>query len=298
MNFDPNYNSVLTQSLSSSSAAEQRLTSELSSGLRVSKLSDDSVAATSKVLLTQSISRSDAFVSSAGTDESLLQVTDSALGEVVSQVTSAIGLAVSAGNGTLSGANLSAIQKQVSDIRDTVLGLANTSYIGRYVFSGSAGNTKPFDVDSSTIPATATYSGDAVTRTAVNPDGQQIALNVAGDAVFTAGSGNLLGALNQLVSDLGSGDSSAIASDSSALTAALGQVSGQRSVIGSSLSRLEAASSYAGSQETLLKARQSTLLSADPAQVATDLQTAEVQHQALLSVVASTGKQNLFDYLK
>ena len=75
-------------------------------------------------------------------------------------------------------------------------------------------------------------------------------------------------------------------------------VSTQRATIGSSLSRLDSSSGYANAQEALFEAQQSSLLSADTAQVATGLESTEVQHQALLGVVSSVGKNNLFDYLK
>ena len=298
VSYDPNYGTVLTRALASSGVAEQKLTNELSSGLRVNTLSDDPVAASSNVLLSSSLSRLDAFVASSGTNQSLLQVSDSALGEVVSQVTSAISLAVGAGNGTLNASDLASIGKQVGEIRDNVVSLANTTYLGSYVFSGSAGQTKPFTIDSSTDPATVTYSGDEVTRSAETPDGQSVALNVPGNAVFTASSGNLLGTLNQLVSDLNAGDTAGVTADSSALSTALGQVSVQRSTIDSSLSRLNTTTGYASSQRALFEAQQSSLLSADTAQVATSLQSAEVQNQALLGVASSYNKTNLFDYLK
>jgi flagellar hook-associated protein 3 FlgL len=216
----------------------------------------------------------------------------------VTQLTSAISLAVSAGSSTLSASELSAVQKQVSDIRDNVVSLANTSYQGSYIFSGSAGSVQPYRLDSSTTPATAVYSGDSVTRTASTPEGQAVPLNVPGNAIFSASGADVLGTLNQLVADLGSGNTSAIASDSSSLTTALGNVSQQRSVIDTSLSRLGTATTYASTQEAELKAEQSTLLSADPAQVATDLSTAETQHQAILGVISSIGQKTLFDYLQ
>ncbi len=298
LGYDPDYAKVLTQSLAASSAAEQKLTNELSSGLRVTTLSDDPVAASSNVLLSSSLSSLDAFIASSSTNQSLLQVSDSALGEVVSQVTSAIGLAVSAGNGTLSASNLAAIGKQVANIRDNIFSLANTSYQGSYVFSGSAGNTKPFTLDNSSDPAKATYNGDEVVQSAQTPDGQTVPLNVTGSSVFTAPGGNLLATLNQLVSDLGAGRTASVTADSSALSSALGVVTVQRSTIDASLSRLNTTASYAGSQQAQLEAQQSSLLSADTAQVATGLQSAEVQNQALLGVLSSYNKTNLFDYLK
>ena len=119
-----------------------------------------------------------------------------------------------------------------------------------------------------------------------------------------ASGSDLLGTLNQLVSDLGAaaagtGSSTAIQADSSALTQALGAVTVQRATLDSSLSRLTTASGYAQTQATVYQAQQSTLLSADPATVATDLKTAETQQQALLAVASALeGAQDLFDYLK
>ena len=298
MRVDPNYVVNLTAAIDSSSASEQALTDQLSSGLRVSTLSDDPVAAASNVLLSRSIAGIDSFVQSASTNESALQVTDSTLGEVVTEVTSALSLAVSAGNSTLSSANLSAIGGQLASLRDSVVALANTSYLGSYLFSGSQGAKKPFTVDSSTTPATVTYNGDSVTSSVTTPDGQNIQTSVPGSNIFTAGGADLLGTLNKIVADVSAGATANLSADSSALSSALSQVSTQRSTIGSALTRLQATSGYAQTQEDNLKARQSALLSADPSAVATNLKTAEVQHQALLSVESALDQTNLFSYLK
>lgn len=302
--FDPNYLSGMASAIKQSSATEQTLSTELSSGLRVTQLSDDPVAAAGNVGLSSSISQLDAFVKSSTAEQSMMQVADNALGEVVSQATKAVSLAVSAGNGTMSAQDLASAQTAVSSLRDRILGLANTSYQGQYVFAGSRGNTMPFTLNMSTNPATATYNGDTVTNTMQTPDGQQVAMNVPGSSVFTSGGGNLLATLNQLVSDLGAvaagtGSTASIQADSTALTQALGVVSTQRAGLDSSLSRLTASSTYSSSQMAAFEAQQSQLLSADPASVATDLKSAEVQQQALLGVTAALeGAHNLFDYLK
>ena len=298
MRVDPNYLSNLSSAVSSSSLTEQRLTAELSSGLRVSSLSSDPVAVSSNVFLSASISRTDSFVQTASLEQGRLQAADSTLGEVVTQVTKALSLATEAGNGTLNAANLSAVAKQISDIRDNVLSLANTSYGGTYLFSGSQGTTTPFTLDTATNPATTTYNGDSIAQKMVTSAGQTISINSSGSAIFQSSDGDLLGALNQLVGELNAGDTSGITLATTAVSAGLAAVSNGRAALDSSLSALTSSSGYANTQESLLKAQQSTLLSADPAEVATDLQTSEVQHQALLSVIAGLGKTNLFDYLK
>jgi len=304
MMVDPNYRMGLAQAIGQSSATEQTLTSQLSSGLRVTQLSDDPVAVAENVGLSSSISGLDSFVQSATAEQGMMQVSDDALGQVVTQVTSALSVAVSASNGTMSSADLKAAQTQIANIRDGVMALGNTSYQGQYVFSGSQGSTKPFTLDTTTNPATATYNGDASTQKIATPNGQMVGVNVPGSSVFMASGSSLLGTLNQLVSDIGalaagSGSSASVEADSTALTQALGTVSSQRATLDSSLSQLMTASGYASTQATTYTAVQSSLLSADPATVATQLSTAEVQHQALLGVTATLeGAQDLFDYLK
>jgi flagellar hook-associated protein 3 FlgL len=292
---DPNYVNSLAASIGQSNSVEDKLTTELSSGLRITALADDPVAAAQSVLMTSSIARNDVYIQAASGESSMLQVTDSTLGEVVTQLTSALTLAVQGTNGTVNAANTASIIQQLTGIRDQVLSLANTSYQGRYLFAGSQGTTKPFSLDTSTSPATASYVGDTIVQHIETPSGQQIQVNLPGPTIFGGGGAGVFDALNQLIANFSSGTASS--ADSSALTAALGNLSEQRSVLDSSLSRLQLTSSYAQAEESQLQAQQSALVSADTVAVATQLKSAEVQNQALLSVMSALQKLNLFDYI-
>ena len=298
MRVDPNYVVNLAAAVDQSSSTEATLTSELSSGLRVSSLQDDPVAVAQSTLMTSAIAKDDRYVQTASSEASLLQVADSTLGEVVKQLTSALSLAVQGNNGTLNASNLSAITQQLSGIRDQVLSLANTSYQGQHLFSGSRGSVQPFTIDTSTTPATTTYSGDASLQSIETPSGQKIQVNLPGSDVFGGAAGTFT-ALNQLIADFSGGAPTAtLSSDTAALTAALGQVSTQRSILDSSLSRIQSTSLYTQTQEAQLKVQQGSLVAADTATVATQLSSAETQHQALLSVMSAVQKVNLFDYLQ
>ena len=298
MRADPNYVTSLSQALSSSTKASNDLASQLSSGLRVGSLSDDPGAAAQSLQLGSQIARGDTYIQTAANQSSMLQVTDSTLGEVVSQLTSAISLAVQATNGTLNSSNLQATAQQLTGIRDQVLALANSSYQGRFLFAGSQGSIKPFALDTATTPATVTYSGDATSQSIETPGRQQIQLNLPGSSIFGSGSSGPIAVLNQLIADVTSGaPASNLSADSAALTASLGQVSTQRSLLNASLTTLQSTSSYAQTQEAQLKAQQSSLVAADPAAVATELKSNQVQYQALLSVVTALQKINLFDYM-
>jgi flagellar hook-associated protein 3 FlgL len=296
---DPTYVSSLATAIDAATSKADSLSSQLSSGLRVNSLSDDPVAAAQSSMMSSSIARDDSFVQSASGEISLLQVADSTLGEVVSQLTSAVSLAIQGNNGTLNSANISAVVQQLTGIRDQVLSLANTSYQGSYLFAGTQGSTAPFSLDTSTLPATVSYNGDTNLQYVETPNGQKLQINLPGSNVFGSGSSGVFGSLNQLIADLSSGASAAtISTDSSTVTAAMKQVSTQRSILDSSLSRLQSTSSYTQTEEAQLKAQQGSLVAADPASVATQLNSTETQYQALLSVISGLQKTNLFDYLQ
>jgi flagellar hook-associated protein 3 FlgL len=299
MRVDPNYVNNLAGMLNQSTSLEATLTNELSSGLRVTSLQDDPAAVAESTLMASAISKDDTFVQTATGTQSMMQVTDSTLGEVVTQLTSALSLAVSGGNGTLNSANIASIEQQLTGIRDQVLSLANTSYLGQSLFAGSQGSVKPFTLDTSTTPATTTYVGDTSVNYVETPSGQKIQTNLPGSTIFGSGSSGVLGALNQLIADFAGGTASAsVTTDTGTLSASLSNLSGQRSLLDGSLSRLQATSTYAQTEETQLEVQQGSLVSANPATVATQLSSAEVQNQALMSVMTALEKTDLFDYLQ
>ena len=297
---DPNYVTNLTTALDQSSNMEDTLTSELASGLSVTSLQDNPTAVAQSTLLASSIAQDDTFVQSATGEVSMMQVADSTLGDVVTQITSALSLAVEGNNGTLNSSNTTSISQQLSGILNQVVSLANTSYQGQYLFGGSQGSVQPFTLDTSTNPATITYAGDAQVQFVTSPSGQKFQSNLPGSSVFGSGTTGVLGALNQLISDFTSNAPSAtLTSDTNALTTSLGQLSDQRSTLDSSLRRLQSTSTYTQTEESQLQIAQSSLISADPATVATQLSSAETQHQALLSVINTLGSsEDLFALMR
>ena len=292
MRVNPLYVSNLATALNKASARQQTLTQQLSSGRSVNALSDDPVSSGQNVLLSDQISRNDTFSHTAASVNSMLQVADTALGSVTTQLNQAISLATSANNGTMNAENLQAIVTQLTGIRDEVVALANTSYLGVYVFSGSNGSAAAFS------SSTGTYKGSTTANYLVTPKGQSIQLNVTGDQVFTAAGSDVLGTLNQLIADFSTYPAaSTAAADTTQLTAALNHVSGQRIIIGNAMSRLSAAQTAAQSQSTQLLAEQTDLIQADYTKIATELSASVTQQAALSQVISMLGKGSLFDYL-
>lgn len=300
MRVNPDYIGNVVGALNQVTANEQTLTEELSTGVTVNSLSDNPAAAGENVLLSAQLNADDTFSQTASSAENLLQVGDSALGNVITQLTSAISLATQANNGTLNASNEQSIATQLTGIRDEVLSLANSSYMGQYIFAGSQGATTPFSIDTTTSPATVTYNGDTDISYVETPSGQEIQTNLPGSQIFTAGGANdVLGTLNNLIADFSSGTPSASSvTDLDNLNTALNYVSQQRVVLDDSITQLTAAGNYNSSQSIQLQSAQDSLLQTNTAQVASELSSAETQQSALTQVIAAIDQQGtLFNAL-
>jgi flagellar hook-associated protein 3 FlgL len=297
MRVDPFYVVNLSAALDQTQTKQEQLSQELSSGTRVATIGQDPVAAAQNVQLLNEIQRDDSFTQTTSLTLGQLQVTDSALGSVVTQLNQAIGLATEANNGTLNSSDLKSISSQITGLRDEVLSLANTSYQGTFIFGGSQTGSLPFTLDSSTDPATATYNGDSNVQTLVSPNGQSVQLNIPGDQVFTATTANVLGALNSLISDYASGTAGSGVSDTAALSSALSYVSQQRVAIDNSITRLNAASGAATAESLQLTTVQTNLMQASIPDIATQMSLTQSQQTALISVISALGSGSLFDKL-
>jgi flagellar hook-associated protein 3 FlgL len=303
MRVDPSYITNLVGSLDAAQSNEQQLSAELSSGVSITSLSQNPVGAGQNVLLLNQIQQDDSFTESSSLVTGQLQVADSALGSVVSELTQAVSLATSANNGTMSASDVKSIGSQIAGILDEVQSLANTSYQGQYIFAGGQTGTAPFSTSTASSPAVTTYSGDEDVNDLELPNGQKIQLNIPGDQIFLgSGTNSVFGALNALVADYSSGtvNTAQAVSDTEALGTALNYVSQQRVTVDNSMTQLNAASSAVTNEKTQLTTAQTDLMQADIPTVSTQLSLAETQQTALEDVIAQleSTSNNLFAKLQ
>ncbi len=296
MNVNPNYIQQLTAALSRNTVQQQALASQISSGERLTGIGDGPVAAAQNVQLSAQIAADSTFTQTAATTTARMQVVDSTLGSVVDQINQAISVATAGNNGTNNASDRSSVAAELSSIRDEIVGLANTSYGGTYLFSGSQNGSAPFVLDNTTSPASVTYAGDSLVHSVYTPGGQSIATNLPGNQVFAASGGDLLGTLNALIEGFSTGDTATTTALTSQLGTALSQVSTQRASLDGAMNRLQSASSYASREQTQLVATQTNLLQADLPSLATQLSANTTQQSALESVIVAIERQGtLFD---
>ena len=289
---------AVTQQMVSSAqelqARQGKIAAELSSGVRIQSLSDDPAAVAQAGLLANSLRQTDSFLATAATVQNRMQAADSALGSVVSQLTSAISTAVAATDPTLTPQQQATAAQNLRALRDELLSTANSSYAGTYLFAGTATAGAPFVQAAS---GAVSYAGDNNREVLGLVSGGSIPASVPGSSVFVNGASSVFSAMDTLIAQLQSGSTMGAGALVGSMRASLDNVLQQRQTLDSSLTALGTETNYQTTEQTNLRANQSSLLGADTVSLATDLSQTSTQRSALLSTIASVEKGSLFDYL-
>ncbi|HGH5981194.1 TPA: flagellar hook-associated protein FlgL [Kluyvera georgiana] len=119
---------------------------QMSTGKRVNRASDDPVAASQAVVLSQAQAQNSQYATARTFATQRVSIEESTLSQVTTAIQSAQEKIVYAGNGTLSDDDRSSLATDLQGIRDQLLNLANsTDGNGRYIFAGYKTDTPPFD---------------------------------------------------------------------------------------------------------------------------------------------------------
>ena len=119
---------------------------QMSTGKRVNRASDDPVAASQAVVLSQAQAQNSQFATARTFATQRVSIEESTLSQVTTAIQSAQEKIVYAGNGTLSDDDRASLATELQGIRDQILNLANsTDGNGRYIFAGYKTDTAPFD---------------------------------------------------------------------------------------------------------------------------------------------------------
>jgi flagellar hook-associated protein 3 FlgL len=273
---------------------EQTAVTQLSSGKRVNRPSDDPAAAAADVLNQDQQSQVDEFLQSTNSLNSLFQTADSALSTTVTALNQAVSLGTEGANGTLSASDLQSVTASVQGVLSQVLQMANTSYQGSYIFGGTATTSAPF----SNTAGGVVYTGNGGLNQASIADGRSIQTNVPGSQLFMQPGSDVLGSLHQLITALQSGNSTAISNATTSVSTALNYLSGQRVFYGNAMSQISDDQTTLNQESTDLKSQENTLVGADMAQAALAVTQAQTDDQAVLAAAAKVLPVTLLDYLK
>jgi flagellar hook-associated protein 3 FlgL len=206
---------------------------EVSSGLRVQKPSDDPAAwtAAQRARLQKTLAESTSSTVTASHDR--LEETDGALGTISSILSQVRSLAVQGANQTYTADDRAKMAEEVDGLLASGIGAANTqSDNGEYALSGSQAQTVPFAADG-------TYAGDGVARS-VNVGANATAVTTIPGARLTAAYGvDVFPAIARLSAALKSNDLTGMQTSLGELDTAIQQVALARTVTGGAMSVLQ-----------------------------------------------------------
>jgi flagellar hook-associated protein 3 FlgL len=270
----------------------QQNQARLSSGRQLSTPSDDPGGTGAALQQRAEIARATQLSRNASDGLGWLETADSSLDDVGNVLQRVRELLVQANStGTLSPSGAEAIATEMEAIREQLLSLSNTQYLGRPIFGGTTASPHAYDT------ATGTFSGDRnpVDR-AVRP-GSTIQVNVTGPEVFGEDGDDVFSFLASVASNLRS-DWSALPGDLAAVDGHLRRVWDARSVVGARYAQLETMRDRTDQDLLLLRERLSEIEDIDLPATIVDLQLQEVAYQAALSATARSVQPSLLDFLR
>jgi len=273
---------------------EDQAITELSTGRKVNQPSDDPAAVAGLIVNNAQASAISTYLSNISSLQARLQMADSTLNSVVTNLSQAISLGIEGANGTVNETDRNAIAEEVNGIQQQILGYANQSFQGNYLFAGTAVNVKPFVTDP-TSPSGVNYVGNTGVNNIEIGDGQSVPANLAGSQLFTAPGSDVFQALADLSSALQSGSN--IPAAVTEVENAFDHVNAQRAFYGVTLSRLNTASSFLNEENLQLSQENNNLVGADMAAAASQVTQAETALDATLSAGGKISHYSLLDFL-
>lgn len=304
-------NDTMLNYISSSESKYYDLSKEASSGVKVSKESDDPAAAKSILNIKTQLNQLNSYLDNISTANNELDTLDSTLSSLTDAMQKASDLATQAANGTYNASDLKTIKTQVDQIIQSITDLANTQFDGKYIFSGAATATQTYTTttDAAGNVTAITYNGTPSTgnyqRYVTISDGASVAINTAGSNIFgqydsavPANSYGLLGTLGTLSTALGANDKATTRTCIDNLTTEANSISAIRTNFASVSNRFTMTQDSINSTVTTLKAYKSDLQDADLTTVLADLTAQQTSLQATLQVSSKLlGGKSLLDYM-
>jgi len=185
----------------------------LATGKKISVPSDDPIVAARALKLRTDVSQIEQYKRNVDDALSWLEITESALnniGEILQRIRE---LAVQASNSTMTDDDTEKTAEEVAQLKDQLILISNSTYAGRYIFSGFKTDTKLIN-DDGTFAITVEDTESIIYEVGVS---DSININVLGGQLFNNGgeavTGNkayLIDIMDQFVAALKSGDKSAI----------------------------------------------------------------------------------------
>lgn len=163
-----------------------KLSQQLTSGSKLTSISDDPIAAVNVLNTSRQLGQIDTFSSNVKIAMAELSSLDDLMELATGYLSSAWNKATQANNQTYSDGSLKALKVEIDEITKTMVDLANTEYDNNYIFGGANTRVLPYTIDDNgdiTYHGTPHDNPDYIRQTEVS-DGVFEVINTTGDKVF------------------------------------------------------------------------------------------------------------------
>ena len=279
--------------------AYERSQSELATGSKILRPSDDPTGARRSMSLSSAVRGQEQFLRNASDARGWVENADTQLGSAANRLARARELVVGAASNP-EPEERTAVATELREIAEEIAGIANTEHQGRPLFGGYTDGAA-VEFDDATQTWVANGGGDEVTRRV--SDTELVRVNTTAqewmgfDADGTGGD-DLLSYLEQLATVVEQGSSEEISAELGNLDARTEQLNAARSQIGAATNRINSAVDRAESLRLTLRTELSDVEDVDVAEGIMELQVQQVGYEATLQALSQALPPSLMAFMR
>ncbi len=279
------------QGLQSNLEGVARLQEQLSSGKQLSRPSDSPTGTVAALRFRGEVQIHEQHSRNADDGIGWLSTIDNALTGALPSIRRARDLTVRGmSTGAGSAEAREAIAIEVDRLREHLISVANTNYLDRPVFGGTAPGQRAYD-------EAGNYIGDSNPIVRTVGDNVQVRVDITGPETFGTGPDQLFTVLADIARNLRT-DPAALTVDLGRLDNAIKGVQNRLSDVGSRYSRMDQARETADDRVLTLKGDLSSVEDIDLPKTIVDLQMQEAAYQAALGATKRVVQPSLVDFLR
>lgn len=265
------------------------------SGMKIQKAHENPMLAHKALQLENIKATNTQFNRNAGDAKSLINYTETMIGQVTDSLTKLRELMVQASSDTIHEESRQAIVQQVNQIIFEIGNLGNQQFNGKYIFAGTNTKTKPYEITGGDVP-TGFVSNANNGEIALNVDTNlTMVVNIPGTEIFDT----LIPDLLQIRDDIQAGNLTGIVNNGLAdIDKHIDNTINKRTQLGAKANILDSAMARISASDYETQTTYSSLMGVDLTKTAIEMKSLEVSYHAGLSMIAKLHQMNLMDYVK
>jgi flagellar hook-associated protein 3 FlgL len=280
---------------------QARLLSEMATGLRVQRASDDAAAFGKARRMEGLAQRYEQYQQSIDDANAWTDHTQATLDDLAGLFTQAYEEGIQALNDTASTDDREALASTIESLIAPVIDLLNAKDGDEYLFAGTNTTVRPFVQDSAagSDAAGVSYYGNAFDRTRAVGPGTTLAVGIPGSRVFDPGAGyTLTDSLRELADALRTGDTTQMQTTLDQVIVARDHLLHLGTEAGTLANRLDTTYDYLDQALLETEEQRTHAEDADLTETILNLEKNQTGLQAALQALATVQQQTLLDYLR